>query len=94
VAILYSFTHNRRVRIKTRFPESFHPQSLSDVYLAANWLEREIFDMFGIHFAGHPNLKRILMPDDWQGFPLRKEVNILDMDQSWVQNHLGIESGQ
>jgi NADH-quinone oxidoreductase subunit C len=94
VATLYSFTHNRRVRVKTRFAESFHPQSLSDVYLAANWLEREIFDMFGIYFGGHPNLKRILMPDDWQGFPLRKEQNILDMDQSWVQNHLGIESGQ
>lgn len=94
VVILYSFEQNRRVRIKTRFSESYHPQSLCSFYLAANWLEREVFDMFGIHFKGHPNLKRILMPDDWQGFPLRKERNILDMDQTWVQNHLGIESGQ
>ena len=94
IAILYSFNSNRRVRVKTRFAESFSPESLTPQYEAANWLEREIFDMFGIRFAGHPNLKRILLPDDWQGYPLRKEKSITDMDQNWVQKHLGIESGQ
>jgi len=94
IAILYSFEHNRRIRIKTRFAEAHHQQTLSTLFQAANWLEREIFDMFGIQFAGHPNLKRILMPDDWQGHPLRKDRSLIDMDQAWVQQHLGIESGQ
>ncbi|MFN7542637.1 MAG: NADH-quinone oxidoreductase subunit C [Acidobacteriota bacterium] len=94
IAILYSFSANRYLRLKTRFPESFSPASLTPLFPAANWLEREVYDMFGISFAGHPNLKRILLPEDWQGFPLRKEKSILAMDQSWVQNHLGIESGQ
>ncbi len=94
IAILYSFEANRRVRVKTRFAETYSPPSLTSLYAAANWLEREVFDMFGIHFAGHPNLKRILMPEDWQGHPLRKEKSIIDMDQDWVQKHLGIESGQ
>ncbi len=94
VAILYSFSSNRYLRLKTRFDESFLPPSLTSLFPAANWLEREVYDMFGIHFAGHPHLKRILLPEDWQGFPLRKEQSILAMDQTWVQNHLGIESGQ
>lgn len=94
IAILYSFEANRRIRVKTRFAESYSPPSLTSLYEAANWLEREVYDMFGIHFLGHPNLKRILLPEDWQGHPLLKEKSIIDMDQDWVQKHLGIESGQ
>ena len=94
VYILYSFARNERIRIKTRIPEGFKPESAAGVHPTANWLEREVYDMFGIEFANHPDLKRILMPDDWQGHPLRKDYGILQMDNRWVKENLGIESGQ
>jgi NADH-quinone oxidoreductase subunit C len=94
IYILYSFPRNERIRLKTRVAESENALSITALFAAANWLEREVFDMFGIRFAGHPNLKRILMPEDWQGFPLRKDASITGMDNDWVRAHLGIESGQ
>lgn len=94
VYILYSFTKNERVRIKTSIPEGYQPRSAVSVYLTADWLEREVYDMFGIRFEGHPNMKRILLPDEWQGHPLRKDYGIVQMDNRWVQENLGIESGQ
>ena len=50
--------------------------------------------MFGVRYANHPNLKRILLPEVWKGFPLRKDYNIRLQDVEWVRKHLGIESGQ
>jgi NADH-quinone oxidoreductase subunit C len=94
VYIVYSFSRNERVRIKTAIPEGFKPPTAYPVHLTANWLEREVFDMFGIEFAGHPDLRRILMPEEWQGHPLRKDYSILQQDQRWVRENLGIESGQ
>jgi NADH-quinone oxidoreductase subunit C len=94
VYIVYSFSRNERLRIKTVLPEGYRPDTAVGVHLTANWLEREVFDMFGIEFAGHPDLRRILMPEEWQGFPLRKDYPILRQDQRWVQENLGIESGQ
>jgi NADH-quinone oxidoreductase subunit C len=94
VYILYSFARNERIRLKTKIAESETALSLTGVFKGANWLEREVFDMFGIRFEGHPNLKRILLPDEWQGHPLRKDASIIGMDNNWVQAHLGIESGQ
>jgi NADH-quinone oxidoreductase subunit C len=52
--------------------------SLSSIWAAANWNEREMYDLLGIHFVGHPYLKRILLPDDWVGHPLRKDYEPLD----------------
>ncbi|HXZ30950.1 MAG TPA: NADH-quinone oxidoreductase subunit C [Terriglobales bacterium] len=92
--ILYSFARNQRLRVKTMLAdgESF-PSSVA-IWPTANWLEREVFDMFGIKFDGHPDLKRILLPDDWKGHPLRKDYGIIQQDQEWVKANLGIESGQ
>jgi NADH-quinone oxidoreductase subunit C len=94
VAILYSFTHNTRLRLKIPLEVTVEAASLTDIWPAANWLEREMFDLFGIVFRGHPDLKRILLPDEWQGHPLRKDYDILQQDKAWVRENLGIESGQ
>ena len=94
VYILYSFARNERIRIKTAIGEGFRPESAVRVHRTANWLEREVFDMFGIEFEGHPDMRRILLPEEWQGHPLRKDYPILQQDQTWVQENLGIERGQ
>jgi NADH-quinone oxidoreductase subunit C len=94
VWILYSFPKNERVRVKTQIADGEHIPSAVPIWTAANWLERETFDMFGIQFDGHPDLKRILLPDGWKGHPLRKDYGIIQQDQEWVQINLGIESGQ
>lgn len=91
---LYSLKKNERLRIKAHANESDLVPSVTSVWPTANWLEREAYDMFGINFAGHPGLKRILLPDEWQGFPLRKDYDILTQDTQWIRENLGIESGQ
>jgi NADH-quinone oxidoreductase subunit C len=94
VYILYSFARNERLRLKAYIAEGYKPETAVDVHLTANWLEREVFDMFGIEFAGHPDLRRILMPDEWQGHPLRKDYPILQQDQRWLEENLDGASGQ
>ena len=94
VWILYSFPLNERIRVKALYSEVESVPSSVPIWPTANWLEREVFDMFGIRFEGHPDLKRILLPDGWKGHPLRKEYPILCQDQDWVKENLGIESGQ
>ena len=94
IYILYSFARNERIRLKTKISESEAALSLSGIFKGANWLEREVFDMFGIQFEGHPDMKRILLPDGWKGHPLRKDYGIIQQDNEWVQINLGIESGQ
>ncbi len=94
VYILYSFAKNTRVRVKTQIADGSSLPSAVPIWPTANWLEREVFDMFGIRFEGHPDLKRILMPEDWKGHPLRKDYGILQQDKDWVQINLGIESAQ
>lgn len=90
---LYSFATNERLRVKTRIKEGQKPQTVVPIHPTANWMEREVYDMFGIEFAGHPDLRRILMPEDWTGFPLRRDSGLSDMDDRWVQENIGIESG-
>jgi NADH-quinone oxidoreductase subunit C len=92
--ILYSFPRNERIRVKTQIADAETLPSAVPIWPTAVWLEREVFDMFGIKFDGHPDLKRILLPDGWEGHPLRKDYGILQQDNEWVQINLGIESGQ
>lgn len=71
---LLSITNNRRIRLEVSCPDSDpHIPSLVEIWAGNNWHERETYDMFGIIFDGHPALTRILMPDDWQGHPQRKD---------------------
>ncbi len=74
VAMLYSIKNRVRLRIKAGVDDGESIPSLVPLWPGADWLERETYDMFGIIFDGHPNLRRILLPDDWdEGFPLRKD---------------------
>jgi NADH-quinone oxidoreductase subunit C len=91
---MYSFEKNERLRLKVQATADERVPSVQGVWSTANWMEREVYDMFGVVFEGHPDLKRILLPDEWQGHPLRKDYDILTQDTAWVRENLGIESGQ
>ncbi|MDA8154974.1 MAG: NADH-quinone oxidoreductase subunit C [Actinomycetota bacterium] len=74
---LYSIARKHLLRLRARVPEEdARVASLTPIWNGANWHERECYDMFGIVFEGHPELKRILLPEDWQGFPLRKDYPV------------------
>ncbi len=91
---MYSFEKNERLRLKARSSAEERVPSVQGIWSTANWMEREVYDMFGVVFEGHPDLKRILLPDEWQGYPLRKDYDILTQDTVWIRENLGIESGQ
>jgi NADH-quinone oxidoreductase subunit C len=91
---MYSLEKNERLRLKVYASAEERVPSVQGVWATANWEEREVYDMFGVVFEGHPELKRILLPDEWQGHPLRKDYDILTQDTAWVRENLGIESGQ
>jgi NADH-quinone oxidoreductase subunit C len=86
IYILVSIQHRLRLRVKVRLPgDAAHVETVSGVWPAANWLEREVWDLFGIAFDGHPDLRRLLMPEDWEGFPLRKDYPV----QIQMKPHVG-----
>ena len=85
---LYSTRHRHRLRVKTIVAESQPLPSVTSVWPSANWLEREIYDMFGVNFAGHPDRRRILMPEDWQGFPQRKDYPLEGPGELLMENPL------
>jgi NADH-quinone oxidoreductase subunit C len=83
---LYSIRYCHKIRIRAQVPEN-DPKinSAVPIWAGANWHERECFDMFGIVFTGHPDLRRILLPEDWEGYPLRKDYPLKgpDLDKDW-----------
>ncbi len=85
---LYSIGTGERVRLKVAVNEEDGVESVCSVWPAANWMEREVFDLFGIKFLNHPDLRRILLPEDWDGYPLRKEYPLEFMENNWTVRHL------
>ncbi len=74
---LHSMKWNHKITLKVEVPaDNPHCQSVEQVWKTANWHEREAFDLIGVIFDGHPDLRRILLPDDWEGHPLRKDYTV------------------
>jgi NADH-quinone oxidoreductase subunit C len=83
---LYSNRLQHRVRLKIRVGDGEAAPSVSGVWPGASWLEREVFDLFGIRFEGHPDLRRILMPEEWQGHPQRKDYPLEGPGEMLMEN--------
>jgi NADH-quinone oxidoreductase subunit C len=85
---LYSISANQRVRLKAQTTDAAGVESVTGVWPAANWLEREVYDLFGVRFHNHPDLRRLLLPPDWDGHPLRKDYPLEPVENNWTAKHL------
>ena len=85
---LFSISNNERVRLKVRTDDETGVDSVTGVWPSANWLEREVYDLFGVRFEGHPDLRRLLLPPDWEGYPLRKDYPLEFIENAWTEKHL------
>jgi len=85
---LYSIARNERVRLKAGIAEGASVDSVTGVWPSANWMEREVYDLFGVSFRNHPDLRRILLPPDWEGHPLRKDYPLEFIENEWTKRHL------
>ncbi|MFN2491594.1 MAG: NADH-quinone oxidoreductase subunit C, partial [Pyrinomonadaceae bacterium] len=85
---LYSISRNERVRLKVSLPEGVAVDSVTGVWPTANWMEREVYDLFGVGFVNHPDLRRLLLPPDWEGHPLRKDYPLEFVENEWTRKHL------
>lgn len=83
---LYSIPANERVRLDVAVADAV--DSVTGVWPSANWPEREVYDLFGVKFRNHPDLRRILLPPDWEGHPLRKDYPLEFVENRWTENHL------
>lgn len=87
---IYSVSNTRRLRVKTAIADGEPIATACDIWSTANWLEREVYDLFGVRFTNHPDLRRILLPQGWVGHPLRKEHPLEYQDNEWVAQNLKI----
>lgn len=85
---LYSIPRNERVRLKASLSEGAEIESVTGVWPSANWMEREVYDLFGVKFRNHPDLRRILLPPDWEGHPMRKDYALEFVENQWTEKHL------
>lgn len=83
VYCLRNININEIIFLKTKINENEEIESLCEIYKGANWMEREIYDLFGIKFKNHPDLRRILLPEDYEGHPLRKDFRIDTPYKNW-----------
>src|ERR1043166_1509409 len=85
---LFSISRKRGWGVKAGLVEGKSIDSVTDVWPSAHWMEREVYDLFGVTFKNHPDLRRILLPTDWEGHPLRKDYPLEFIENAWTKRHL------